>query len=155
MACLRREQDQDLRAFQVVFDQYFLESSLYDSGAVENRTALCAAGHSYDDEDALWLRTTDFGDDKDRVMRKREGGYTYFVPDVAYHHNKWERGFERVINEQGADHHSTITGSGQGCRARCRYYRRLARIRSADGDGHARWRRGQLSKLAVMSRCVI
>ena len=84
--------------------------SLYDSGAVENTVAaLRAAGHTYDEEDALWLRTTDFGDDKDRVMRKREGGYTYFVPDVAYHHNKWERGFERVINEQGADHHSTIT----------------------------------------------
>ena len=110
VACLRREQDQDLRAFQVVFDEYFLESSLYDSGAVENTVAaLRAAGHTYDEEDALWLRTTDFGDDKDRVMRKREGGYTYFVPDVAYHHNKWERGFERVINEQGADHHSTIT----------------------------------------------
>jgi arginyl-tRNA synthetase len=65
--------------------------------------------HTYERDDALWLKTTDFGDDKDRVMRKREGGYTYFVPDVAYHLDKWERGFERVINEQGADHHSTIT----------------------------------------------
>jgi arginyl-tRNA synthetase len=72
-------------------------------------TALQAAGHTYEDQDALWLRTTEFGDDKDRVMRKSDGGYTYFVPDVAYHHNKWQRGFERVINEQGADHHSTIT----------------------------------------------
>ena len=110
VACLRREQDQDLQAFQVVFDKYFLESSLYDSGAVEETvTTLQAAGHTFEDQDALWLRTTDFGDDKDRVMRKSEGGYTYFVPDVAYHHNKWQRGYQRVINEQGADHHSTIT----------------------------------------------
>ena len=106
---LRREQDQDLRA-SVVFDRYFLESSLYESGAVEQTvSALKEAGHTFEEEDALWLRTTDFGDDKDRVMRKREGGYTYFVPDVAYHHDKWQRGFTRVINEQGADHHSTIT----------------------------------------------
>lgn len=110
VASLRREQDQDLQAFQVVFDEYFLESSLYDSGAVEETvTTLQAAGHTFEDQDALWLRTTDFGDDKDRVMRKSEGGYTYFVPDVAYHHNKWQRGYQRVINEQGADHHSTIT----------------------------------------------
>ena len=110
VACLRREQDQDLRAFQVVFDRYFLESSLYKSGAVEQTvSALKEAGHTFEEQDALWLRTTDFGDDKDRVMRKREGGYTYFVPDVAYHHDKWQRGFTRVINEQGADHHSTIT----------------------------------------------
>lgn len=110
VACLRREQDQDLRAFQVVFNRYFLESSLYESGAVEQAvSALKEAGHTFEEQDALWLRTTDFGDDKDRVMRKREGGYTYFVPDVAYHHDKWQRGFTRVINEQGADHHSTIT----------------------------------------------
>ena len=110
VACLRREQDQDLRAFQVVFDRYFLESSLYESSAVEQTvSALKEAGHTFEEQDALWLRTTDFGDDKDRVMRKREGGYTYFVPDVAYHHDKWQRGFTRVINEQGADHHSTIT----------------------------------------------
>lgn len=110
VACLRREQDQDLRAFQVVFDRYFLESSLYDSGAVKQTvSALQKAGHTFEEQHALWLRTTDFGDDKDRVMRKREGGYTYFVPDVAYHRNKWQRGFKRVINEQGADHHSTIT----------------------------------------------
>ena len=110
VACLRREQDQDLKAFQVIFDEYFLESSLYDSGAVEETVeTLQRAGHTYEEQDALWLRTTDFGDDKDRVMRKSEGGYTYFVPDVAYHHNKWQRGYERVINEQGADHHSTIT----------------------------------------------
>jgi len=110
VACLRREQDQDLKAFQVIFDEYFLESSLYGSGAVEETVeTLQRAGHTYEEQDALWLRTTDFGDDKDRVMRKSEGGYTYFVPDVAYHHNKWQRGYERVINEQGADHHSTIT----------------------------------------------
>ena len=110
VACLRREQDQDLRAFQVVFDRYFLESSLYESGAVEQTvSALKEAGHTFEEQDALWLRTTDFGDDKDRVMRKREGSYTYFVPDVAYHRDKWQRGFTRVINEQGADHHSTIT----------------------------------------------
>ena len=110
VACLRREQDQDLKAFQVIFDEFFLESSLYDSGAVEETVeTLHRAGHTYEEQDALWLRTTDFGDDKDRVMRKSEGGYTYFVPDVAYHHNKWQRGYERVINEQGADHHSTIT----------------------------------------------
>lgn len=110
VACLRREQDRDLQAFQVIFDEYFLESSLYDSGAVEQTvTTLQTAGHTFEDQDALWLRTTDFGDDKDRVMRKSEGGYTYFVPDVAYHHNKWQRGYQRVINEQGADHHSTIT----------------------------------------------
>ena len=110
VACLRREQDQDLKAFQVIFDEYFLESSLYDSGAVEETVeTLHRAGHTYEEQGAVWLRTTDFGDDKDRVMRKSEGGYTYFVPDVAYHHNKWQRGYERVINEQGADHHSTIT----------------------------------------------
>ena len=110
VACLRREQDQDLRSFSVLFDRYFLESSLYESGAVETTvTALEGNGHTYEDQEALWLKTTDFGDDKDRVMRKRDGGYTYFVPDVAYHHDKWQRGFERVINEQGADHHSTIT----------------------------------------------
>lgn len=110
VAWLRREQDADLRAFGVHFDEYFLESSLYDSGEVETAVAtLTAAGHTYEAGDALWLRTTNFGDDKDRVMRKREGDFTYFVPDVAYHRNKWQRGFGRVINEQGADHHSTIT----------------------------------------------
>lgn len=110
VAWLRREQDADLRAFAVEFDEYFLESSLYENGEVEKTVeTLNANGHTYEDGGALWLRTTDFGDDKDRVMRKREGGYTYFLPDVAYHHNKWNRGYERVINEQGADHHSTIT----------------------------------------------
>ena len=110
VAWLRREQDADLKAFAVQFDEYFLESSLYDSGAVEQVVAqLNSNGRTYEEGGALWLRSTEFGDDKDRVMRKREGGYTYFVPDVAYHFNKWQRGFKRVVNEQGADHHSTIT----------------------------------------------
>ena len=110
VAWLRREQDADLQAFAVQFDEYFLESSLYAGHDVETTVErLIANGHTYEQDGALWLRSTDFGDDKDRVMRKREGGYTYFVPDVAYHLNKWQRGFERVINEQGADHHSTIT----------------------------------------------
>jgi arginyl-tRNA synthetase len=118
VAYLRREQDLDLRAFDVHFDVYFLESSLYDSGAVEDTVAaLVANGHTYERDGAMWLRTTDFGDDKDRVMRKREGGYTYFLPDVAYHLNKWQRGFGRVINEQGADHHSTVTRVRAGLQA--------------------------------------
>ena len=110
VAYLRNEQDLDLKAFGVDFDVYFLESSLYPDGKVEAAVEkLTANGHTYEDGGALWLRTTDFGDDKDRVMRKTDGGYTYFVPDVAYHLDKWQRGFVRVINEQGADHHSTIT----------------------------------------------
>ncbi len=110
VAYLRNEQDLDLKAFGVDFDVYFLESSLYTSGKVEAAVEkLIANGHTYEDGGALWLKTTDFGDDKDRVMRKTDGGYTYFVPDVAYHLDKWQRGFVRVINEQGADHHSTIT----------------------------------------------
>ena len=118
VAYLRREQDLDLKAFAVHFDVYFLESSLYEDGAVERTVArLIETGHCYERDDALWLRTTDFGDDKDRVMRKREGGYTYFLPDVAYHLNKWQRGFERVINEQGADHHSTVTRVRAGLQA--------------------------------------
>jgi len=118
VAYLRREQDLDLKAFAVNFDRYFLESSLYESGEVEATVAqLIANGHTYEEDGALWLRTTAFGDDKDRVMRKREGGYTYFLPDVAYHLNKWQRGFERVINEQGADHHSTVTRVRAGLQA--------------------------------------
>ena len=118
VAYLRREQDSDLKAFAVDFDVYFLESSLYDSGAVERAVErLVETGHCYEHDDALWLRTTDFGDDKDRVMRKRDGGFTYFLPDVAYHLNKWQRGFERVINEQGADHHSTVTRVRAGLQA--------------------------------------
>ena len=118
VAALRREQDQDLKAFDVAFDHYFLESSLYSDGKVEAAVqAIIANGHTYEQEGALWLRTTDFGDDKDRVMRKTDGGYTYFVPDVAYHLDKWQRGYVRVVNEQGADHHSTITRVRAGLQA--------------------------------------
>jgi arginyl-tRNA synthetase len=118
VAWLRREQDLDLRAFGIAFDVYFLESELYQSGAVETVVErLRERGHTYEEDGALWLRTTRFGDDKDRVMRKQEGGYTYFLPDVAYHRNKWERGFSRVINEQGADHHSTVTRVRAGLQA--------------------------------------
>lgn len=118
VAYLRREQDLDLRAFGVEFDVFSLESALYTDGKVEEVVnQLVANGHTYEQDNALWLRTTDFGDDKDRVMRKSEGGYTYFVPDVAYHLDKWRRGFERVVNEQGADHHSTITRVRAGLQA--------------------------------------
>jgi arginyl-tRNA synthetase len=118
VAYLRREQDIDLKAFDVHFDVWFLESSLYTEGRVEQTVkALIDSGHTYEQDGALWLRTTDFGDDKDRVMRKAEGGYTYFVPDVAYHVSKWQRGFRRVVNEQGADHHSTITRVRAGLQA--------------------------------------
>ncbi|HXY30960.1 MAG TPA: arginine--tRNA ligase [Gemmatimonadaceae bacterium] len=115
---LRAEQDRDLQAFGVRFDTYFLESSLYSDGKVDRTVrALVAAGHTYESEGALWLRTTDFGDDKDRVMRKGDGTYTYFVPDVAYHVTKWERGFHRAIDVQGADHHSTVTRVRAGLQA--------------------------------------
>ncbi|WP_067862669.1 arginine--tRNA ligase [Neptuniibacter marinus] len=118
VAYLRREQDLDLKAFAVDFDVYFLESSLYEEGKVEHTVQkLIKNGYTYEDGGALWLRTTDFGDDKDRVMRKKDGGYTYFVPDVAYHLDKWQRGFECVLNEQGADHHSTITRVRAGLQA--------------------------------------
>ena len=118
VAYLRHEQDLDLRAFQIQFDVFSLESALYQSGKVEETVqALIKSGHTYEEEGALWLRTTDFDDDKDRVMRKKEGGYTYFVPDVTYHLEKWNRGFTKVINEQGADHHSTITRVRAGLQA--------------------------------------
>lgn len=118
VAYLRREQDRDLAAFDVRFDVFSLESNLYTEGKVDAAVAqLTANGHTYEQDGALWLRTTDFGDDKDRVMRKADGGYTYFVPDVAYHLEKWRRGFERVINEQGADHHSTVTRVRAGLQA--------------------------------------
>ncbi|MES1935055.1 arginine--tRNA ligase [Salinisphaera hydrothermalis] len=118
VAYLRREQDEDLRAFGVVFDNYALESALYANGSVEATVeALVAAGHTYEADGALWLKTTDYDDDKDRVMRKAEGGYTYFVPDVAYHRAKWERGFTHAINVQGADHHGTIARVRAGLQA--------------------------------------
>ncbi len=115
---LRNEQDDDLRAFGVIFDCYYLESSLYDDGKLEQTVAaLQAGGKTYEQDEALWLKTTAFGDDKDRVMRKRDGSYTYFVPDVAYHVTKWRRGFGRAINVQGADHHSTVTRVRAGLQA--------------------------------------
>jgi arginyl-tRNA synthetase len=118
VAYLRNEQDVDLRAFGVKFDSYFLESSLYADGKVlEAVMMLQQGGHTYESEGALWLRTTDFGDDKDRVMRKSDGTFTYFVPDVAYHLDKYRRGFERVVNVQGSDHHSTVTRVRAGLQA--------------------------------------
>lgn len=118
VAWLRREQNADLAAFGVTFDVYFLESSLYTDGKVEETVrTLVANGHTYEDGGALWLRTTAFGDDKDRVMRKSDGTYTYFVPDVAYHLSKWERGYERAITELGADHHGSLARVKAGLQA--------------------------------------
>jgi len=118
VAYLRREQDLDLQAFGVAFDVYYLESSLYTEGKVEQAVqGLVAAGKTYEQDGALWLRSTDYGDDKDRVMRKSEGGYTYFVPDVAYHVTKWQRGFTKAINVQGSDHHGTIARVCAGLQA--------------------------------------
>jgi arginyl-tRNA synthetase len=118
VACLRREQDIDLQKFGVIFDVYFLESSLYTDHKVdETVAALNASGKTYESEGALWLRTQEYGDDKDRVMRKSDGTYTYFVPDVAYHVTKWQRGFRRAINVQGTDHHGTIARVRAGLQA--------------------------------------
>ncbi|RPE74712.1 arginine--tRNA ligase [Vulcaniibacterium tengchongense] len=118
VAYLRREQNLDLAAFGVGFDVYFLESSLYADGKVEETVReLVAHGHTYEEGGALWLRTTDFGDDKDRVMRKSDGTYTYFVPDVAYHRSKWQRGYERAITELGADHHGSLARVRAGLQA--------------------------------------
>src|SRR5262249_48201884 len=117
-AYLRREQDLDLLAFGVRFDSYYLESSLYTDGKVAQTVdALIKAGKTYEHEGALWLRTTEYDDDKDRVMKKSDGSYTYFVPDVAYHINKWQRGFSKVINVQGSDHHGTIARVRAGLQA--------------------------------------
>jgi arginyl-tRNA synthetase len=118
VAYLRHEQDLDLKAFEVRFDHYYLESSLYTSGKVEDTVRrLQEAGKTYEQEGALWLRTTEWGDDKDRVMRKSDGTYTYFVPDVAYHVTKWERGFTKAVNIQGTDHHGTIARVRAGLQA--------------------------------------
>jgi arginyl-tRNA synthetase len=118
VAELRREQDQDLQAFGVKFDTYYLETSLYTDGHVDETVAgLERAGYSFEHDGALWLRTTAFGDDKDRVMRKRDGTFTYFVPDVAYHVTKWHRGYTRAINVQGSDHHSTVIRVRAGLQA--------------------------------------
>lgn len=118
VAYLRHEQDLDLRAFGLTFDVFYLESSLYSEGHVDATvSALEAAGVTYQQDGALWLRTTDYGDDKDRVMRKTDGGYTYFVPDVAYHVQKWRRGFNKVVNVQGTDHFGTISRVRAGLQA--------------------------------------
>ncbi|HYF20235.1 MAG TPA: arginine--tRNA ligase, partial [Ramlibacter sp.] len=118
VAYLRHEQDLDLQAFAVKFDNYYLESSLYTSGRVDAAVKrLQDAGRTYEQDGALWLRSTDYGDDKDRVMRKSDGSYTYFVPDVAYHITKWERGFGKVVNIQGTDHHGTIARVRAGLQA--------------------------------------
>ncbi len=118
VAYLRHEQDLDLKAFEVRFDNYYLESSLYTSGKVADAVSrLQAAGKTYEQDGALWLKSTDYGDDKDRVMKKTDGTYTYFVPDVAYHITKWERGFTKVVNIQGTDHHGTIARVRAGLQA--------------------------------------
>ena len=118
VAYLRHEQDLDLKAFDVKFDNYYLESSLYTSGKVADAVSrLQAAGKTYEQDGALWLKSTDYGDDKDRVMKKTDGTYTYFVPDVAYHITKWERGFTKVVNIQGTNHHGTIARVRAGLQA--------------------------------------
>lgn len=118
VAYLRREQNADLAAYGVQFDVYFLESSLYTDGKVEHTVdALGKAGHTFEEGGALWLRSTSFGDDKDRVMRKSDGSYTYFVPDVAYHLSKWQRGYTRAITELGADHHGSLARVRAGLQA--------------------------------------
>lgn len=115
---LRREQDIDLQAFGVKFDHYFLESSLYSGGKVAAVVdALQHSGKTYEQDGALWLRTTDYGDDKDRVMKKSDGTFTYFVPDVAYHINKWQRGFKKAVNIMGSDHHGTTARVRAGLQA--------------------------------------
>ncbi len=118
VAALRHEQDLDLKAFDVQFDVYYLESSLYTDGLVEKTVEhLVKTGHTYEQDGALWLKSTDYGDDKDRVMRKSDGSYTYFVPDIAYHVTKWQRGFTRAITELGADHHGSLARMHAGLQA--------------------------------------
>ena len=115
---LRHEQDRDLKEFGLQFDVYYLESSLYSDGSLEATVSgLLASGKTYESEGALWLRTTEYGDDKDRVIRKSDGSYTYFVPDVAYHVSKWRRGFKQAINVQGSDHHGTVARVRAGLQA--------------------------------------
>ncbi|HUN91408.1 MAG TPA: arginine--tRNA ligase [Burkholderiaceae bacterium] len=128
VAYLRHEQDIDLEAFGVRFDHYYLESSLYADGRVEAAVeAMRRSGATFEADGALWLRTTAFEDlggglkdDKDRVMRKSDGSYTYFVPDVAYHVTKVERGYDLAINVQGSDHHGTVARVRAGLQAASR-----------------------------------
>ncbi len=121
VAYLRHEQDMDLAAFGVSFDHFYLESSLYSDGKVEVAVkAMVDSGMTFEAEGALWLRTTEIegsADDKDRVMRKSDGSYTYFVPDVAYHVTKFQRGYAKVINVQGSDHHGTVARVRAGLQA--------------------------------------
>jgi arginyl-tRNA synthetase len=118
VAYLRNEQDKDLQAFNLRFDQYYLESSLYAEGHVEATVRrLIAGGKTYEQDGALWLKSTEYGDDKDRVMRKQDGTYTYFVPDVAYHIQKFRRGYAKAVNIQGMDHHGTIARVRAGLQA--------------------------------------
>ncbi len=118
VAYLRNEQDKDLQAFNLKFDEYYLESSLYQNGHVEDTVKrLIESGHTYEQDGALWLKSTDYGDDKDRVMRKTDGTYTYFLPDVAYHIQKFKRGYGKVVNIQGTDHHGTIARVRAGLQA--------------------------------------
>lgn len=99
----------DLGRFRVDFDVWFSETSLYEDGQVEASLAeLREKGQTYEQDGATWLRTTDYGDDKDRVLVKNDGTYTYLTPDIAYHRNKYDRGFNRLINIWGADHHGYI-----------------------------------------------
>ena len=118
VAYLRNEQDKDLLAFNLKFDEYYLESSLYQNGHVAATVErLIASGYTYEQDGALWLKSTEFGDDKDRVMRKSDGTYTYFLPDVAYHIQKFQRGYGKVVNIQGTDHHGTIARVRAGLQA--------------------------------------
>lgn len=105
MAKLKR----DLEDFRVGFDVWFSETSLYQNGKIDEALdALRATGYIYEQDGATWLRSTDFGDDKDRVLIKQDGSYTYLTPDIAYHKDKLDRGFEKLINIWGADHHGYI-----------------------------------------------
>jgi arginyl-tRNA synthetase len=106
---LRAQQEADLREFRVQFDEFYSETSLYREGKVEaTLQALRERGHTYESEGATWLRTTQFGDDKDRVLVKSDGTFTYFLPDLAYHRDKAQRGFAHVIDIWGADHHGYV-----------------------------------------------
>lgn len=99
----------DLERFRVRFDVWFSETSLYQDGQVEASLAeLRDKGQTYEQDGATWLKTTEYGDDKDRVLVKNDGTYTYLTPDIAYHRNKYDRGFDRIINIWGADHHGYI-----------------------------------------------